>query len=227
MGMFTATGNPRYRFGLKGDFQAVFTKGFANNNTGLNFVICCLNRIGRELPVYFQLFKDEDKFTRIINMSLNTAYFLVPHFRLKAVFFKAFNCLFQGRAYNTVCPLPILFLQFLRCGQKARSHVLTGRLNPKLQFRSCRKYQFLYIIYIDIQPGNTVFLNQFENFIAYIVGRIAQNRSGIYKTRSMFKETGYTQSPYRLSRNFIYISVVIVNKPVNARIRLNIYTSIV
>ena len=63
MGMFTATGNSRYRFSLEGDFQAVFTKGFANNNTRLNFVICRLNGIGREFPVYFQLFKNEDKFT--------------------------------------------------------------------------------------------------------------------------------------------------------------------
>ena len=136
MSMFTRTCYTDDRFSLEGYIQTVFTEYFTYDDTGLQFIISCLQWIIGELPVDFQLFQYGIHMTVVIQLSLNATNFFVTHFCRHAILIKAFNSLFKSSANRTMSPLPVLFLQFLRYGQITFSYGFRWCFNPEFKFSS-------------------------------------------------------------------------------------------
>ena len=226
MGMFARTGNTVDRFSLESNFEAVFTEDFADDDTGSDFVICCLYRVARIFPVDFELFQDEGQFTGIIDLCFNAADFFMAHFRSKAVFFQAFNGLFKCRTDDTVCTLPILFLHLLGCRKETSSDILARRLDPEFQFCSRREDDLFDIVRIDGRAFNAVFFNKSQNLVAYVIAGIAKDGTRIDKARSMAEEARNTERADRFARFWIDIAVIVVDEPVDARVGFDVNTGI-
>ena len=140
MSMFTRTCYTDDRFSLEGYIQTVFTEHFTYDDTGLQFIISCLQWIIGELPVDFQLFQYGIHMTVVIQLSLNAANFFVAHFCRHTILIKPFNSLFKSSANRTMSPLPVLFLQFLRYGQITFSYRFRWCFNPEFKFSSRCEY---------------------------------------------------------------------------------------
>ena len=224
--VFTAAGYAVDRFSLEGNFEAVFTEYFADDNTGEDFVISRLNGIACVFPVDFQLFKNVNEVTGIIDLCFDTANFFMAHFRFETVLAEAFYRLFQSRTNDAVRTLPVLFLELLGNGQAARCYVLARALNPEFQFCCCREDDLFDVVCIDGQAVDAIFFNNLDQFVVYIIQCIAQDGTGIDIARSMAQEARNTQGTGRFACVFVNVVVVIVNNPVYARIGFDIYAGI-
>ena len=220
--MFTGTGNAVNRFCLEGDFKAVFTEYFTDDDTGCDFIICSLDRVVGKFPVDFELFEDEGQFTGIVDLGFDAADFLMAHFRFETVFFEAFDGLFKSRTNDAVRALPILFLQFLRSRQEARRYILARRLDPEFQFRRRREDDFFDVVDIDRRTGQAILFDQRQDLVADVVAGVAEDRPGVDVARGMTKEAGNTQSPYGFSRFRVDIVVVVVDEPADRRVGFDV-----
>ena len=224
--MFTGAGNTVDWFSLEGDFEAVFTEDFADDDTGSDFVISCLYRVAGVFPVDFELFEDKGQFTGIVDLGFDAADFFMAHFRFEAVFFKAFDGLFKRRADDAVCTLPVLFLHLLGCRQEAGSYVLARGLDPEFQFCSRREDDFFDVIRIDGRAFDAVFLDKSQNLVAYVVAGVAKDGTGVDEARSMAEEARDTERTDGFARFRIDIAVIVIDEPVDAGVGFDVDTSI-
>ena len=77
MSMFATAGNALDWFSLEGNFEAVFTEYFTDDDTSLDFIISRLYRIACVFPVDFQLFENVDQITGIINLGFDATDFFM------------------------------------------------------------------------------------------------------------------------------------------------------
>lgn len=116
VGVFAAAGHALDRLRLEGDFHPVQAEQFLDDDAGEDFVVRRLEaRI--ELPVHLQLLVDVGHVACLVDLALDTATFLMSHFRFQAVKLQGFDGLFQRRADIASCALPVLFLHHLGRGQ--------------------------------------------------------------------------------------------------------------
>ena len=228
MRMLTAACNTGNRFSLEGNLQAVHAENFFNDDTCQKLVIRSLNSAA-ELPVNLQLLHNVSHMTCGINLTFNTATFLVAHFRLQAVQLQSLNSLLQCSTHVAAGTLPILLLHYLRRAQSLQRCVLTRSFYPKFQFGSTGEEQLFNLsrIYM-LQTGNYRMLSkQIHDFFFYISQSIIQNRTGINMIAVVNQIAGNAQSTDHAAAFCVKMLIVIINKPVNGFINLHINAGIV
>ena len=153
MGVFPVAGNAYNRFGQERNFQSVGTENFLYQVAHQDFIIGSLYAVGRKLPVDFQLFIHVGHIAVHVQLSPDTAHFLVAHFRFQSIKSQYFHRLFQGRPHIAPGPCPILFLHDLGGGQGHGRNAFGRCLHPKFQFRGTGESNLFNIVRADRQSG--------------------------------------------------------------------------
>ena len=228
MCMLTAACNTGNRFSLEGNLQAVHAENLFNDDTCQKLVICSLNAAA-ELPVNLQLLHNVSHMACGINLTFNTAAFLMAHLRLQAVKLQSLDSLFQRSTHVAAGTLPVLLLHYLRRAQSLQRCVLTRSFYPKFQLSSTGEDQLFNLgrIYM-LQAGNYRMLSkQIHDFFFYISQSIIQNRTGINMIAVVNQIAGNAQSTDHTTAFCVKMLIVIINKPVNGFINLHINAGIV
>ena len=222
------TSNTGNGFCLEGNFQTVHTEHFFNYDARQKFVIRSLYA-NVKLPVHFQLFHNVGHMTATVDLSFNTATFLVTHFRFQAVEFQSLDGLFQSSTYVTAGTLPILLLHDLRGVQCFNRSIFRRRFYPKFQL-SCAGEDKLFNIskvYVLQACDYRVLLKHGKQFFFYVVKGVLQNRTGANVIVVMNKVAGNTQGTNHFAAFCVKMLVVVIHVPVYRFIYGQIYTSVV
>ena len=227
MGMLAAAGHAGNGFCLEGNVQAVLPENFLDDNAGQNFIVRRL-QAHVVFPVHFQLFIDMGHMAGRINLSFNTAAFLMSHLRLQPVQLQHFNGLFQRRAHIAPGPLPVHFLHDLGGGQCFNGRIFPGGFYPEFQFGGRRENQMGNFIDINIfQPRHMrILFQQRQQLVFHIPQGFLQKGTGVHVLTVMCQEARHAQSANHAPL-FIKVFVVIIHVPVYIFIYFHVHTGIV
>ena len=228
MGVLTVASQTNHGFSLEGYFQADGTEGFLNHRADEDFVVSCLEGIGK-LPVDFQLLADMGHVATAVNLSLEAANFLMAHFHLEAVFIQLQQAVFHSRAHSAVGAFPILFLHDLGSGHFFNGCFFQRSLYPEFQFRSGGKLDIDHIVAVNaFEAGNfRILLEGSQQFFLHIVQGVSQYSTGVNTLAFMHQEGRNAQGAYGFARFFIVEFHVVVYEPVHGRIDGHIHFCVV
>ena len=228
MGMFAAAGYADNGLCLEGYVQTVAAEDFPYHDAGFQFIVCCLQGIGGEEPVQFQLFAYIKDMAVVIDFGFDAAYFFVTHFYMEAPGIQFFDGLFHGGTDVAAHALPVLFLEALGNGQVLYRFLFAGGFHPEFKFRARGKYDIL-----DFREGEVFHAlhggaeKHFLQFSGYVFAGVFQDGAGVNKFSVMDKEAGNPQGAYGTSVFFHHIIIIIIHIPVDRAVGHHVYPCIV
>ncbi len=149
MGMFAISGQADHGFGLEVYFQAILPEDLLNQGANHQFIVGGLQSIGK-FPVDFALLADMVHPAGLIDVGLDTAHFLVAHFRPKAVLVKHDDRLLKGGSHRPTGTLPVLLLHDLRGTHLGNVSLFQGSLHPEFQLRSAGELDVYHIPPVNV-----------------------------------------------------------------------------